>query len=153
MGWNTFTPEEIAELKQNPYVKSINIHKISLTVSFKIDFWERYEKGELPTAIIRSMGIDTESFGETRIRGIVQHIKDQAESGSGFREGYNFQDKNAPADQSKPVSKRLLRLEHELTYTRQELEFIKKNILADRKASRKCLSNQERMSNSKSSEK
>lgn len=146
-----FTQEDVAAFKANPYVKSVTARKITFTVSFKEEFWARYTNGELAREILRSMGFDTDALGEIRIRGIVSHTKEQADSGAGFTEGYNWHDKNKPVNPDLPVAKRLLRVEHELAYAKQELEFIKKTILADKEARRKCSSKQDRMSSSNSS--
>ena len=147
----TFTSEVLTHLRKNPYIKSVNSQRIRFTVAFKEGFWDRYKNGEVPKEIIRSMGLNPEIVGAGRIRGIVKRINEQA--ATGFTEGYEWQDKNAPAAESHPVSVRLKRLEHELAYTKQELEFIKKIILADREAGRKCSSKPEQRLNSKSSEK
>lgn len=149
----TFTSEDLALLRKNPYVKSANAQRIRFTVAFKEEFWDRYNRGEIPREIIRSMGIPPEIMGAGRIRGVVKRLKDAAASGTGFTEGYEWQDKNAPAVESHPVSVRLKRLEHELAYMKQELEFVKKITLVDREAERKCLSRQDQRSNSESSEK
>jgi len=130
------TQEEVAALRKNPYVRNATATKIRFTVNFKEEFWERYKNGESPPDIFRSMGIDPDVLGRNRTRGIVQRIKQQGIRGIAFTEGYNHVDKNAPADESHPVSQRLSRLEHELAYAKQELEFIKKIILADREARR-----------------
>lgn len=153
MSKKTFSEKEIASFRDSPYVKSVSANKISFTVTFKEEFWERYEKGEQAKAILQSLGLDTGALGETRIRGIINHTKEQVDSGVGFTDGYNWHDKNQPANPDLPVAKRLLRIEHELAYTKQELEFIKKIILADREARRKCSSRQGRTSSSESSAK
>jgi len=90
------------------------------------------------------MGLDPDILGKTRIKGIVGRIKKQGLRGIAFSEGYHWVDKDAPADESHPVSQRLSRLEHELAYAKQELEFIKKIILANREGKRKCSSKQDR---------
>jgi len=148
-----FTAEALAHLRKSRYIKSVNAKRIHFTVAFKEEFWDRYRNGEIPEEIIRSMDIDPEILGAGRIKGIVKRIRDQAATGTGFTEGHQWQDKNAPAEESHPVSKRLKRLEHESAYMKQELEFIKKIILADREAGRKCSSKPEQRLNSESSEK
>lgn len=150
MAWKSFTPEELTALRRNPYVKSATTHMVRFTIAFKAEFWKQYNDDGLPPAqIIRSMGFDTEILGETRIRGIVLHIKEQAASGADFTDIRQVH----AADSNLPPSKVLLHMQHEVAYMKQELEFIKKIILADREAKRKCSSKPNRMSSSESSEK
>jgi len=136
MGIRQLTQEEVADLRKNPYVKDATVNSVRFTATFKEEFWRRYEGGEAPNDIFRSMSIDPDVLGRNRTKGIISRIKQQGLKGIAFSERHNWLDKNAPADESHPVSKRLSRLEHELSYAKQELEFIKKIILVDRQAKR-----------------
>jgi len=138
MSWKTFTPEELVKIKQNPYVKSATAHMIRFTSVFKEEFWEQLERGLMPADIIRSMGLDPEVLGVSRISGITQHIREQAESGTGFRDVRQTVLLNGTPDKPLPPSKALLHMQHEIAYLKQEIEFIKKIILTDRKIRRKC---------------
>jgi hypothetical protein len=154
MSWKSFTPEELMAIRNNPYVKSATDRMIRFTVTFKIEFWEQYnDKGIPPTQIIRSMGFDTIVLGESRIAGIVQHIREQVVSGVGFTDVYHRSALFEPKGQNKAPSIALIHLQHEVAYMKQELEFIKKTILADREARRKCSSKQKQISSSESSSK
>jgi len=153
MNWKTFTPEELVKIRQNHYVKSATSHMIRFTSVFKEEFWEQLGRGRMPTDIIRTMGFDPEVLGESRIRGITQHIREQVESGTGFRDVRQTPLLNGAPDKPLPPSKALLHMQHEIAYMKQELEFIKKIILADREARRKCSSKQGQMSSSESSRK
>jgi hypothetical protein len=153
MNWKTFTPEELVKIRQNPYVKSATVHMIRFTSVFKEEFWEQFGKGKSPVDIMRTMGFDIDVLGESRIRGIAQHIREQVESGTGFRDVRQTPLLNGAADKPLPPSKALLHMQHEIAYLKQELEFIKKIILADREARRQCSSKQGQMSSSESSRK
>ena len=153
MSWKTFTPEELVKIKQNPYVKSATAHMIRFTSVFKEEFWEQIERGMMPNNIIRSMGFDPEVLGGSRINGITQHIREQAEGGNGFRDVRQTALLNGTPDRPLPPSKALLHMQHEIAYLKQELEFIKKIILADREARRKCSSKPGQTSSSESSKK
>jgi len=144
MGIRQLSQEEVAALRKNPYIVNATADKIRFTAAFKEEFWTLYKNGEAVNDIFHSMDIDPDILGRNRIKGIVKRIKQQGLMGIAFTEGYNHVDKNAPADESHPVSQRLSRLEHELAYAKQELEFIKKIILADRGAKRQCSSRQGR---------
>lgn len=153
MSWKTFTPEELVKIKQNPYVRSATAHMIRFTAVFKEEFWEQIGRGRMPPDIIRSMGFDPEVLGESRISGIAQHIREQAEGGTGFRDVRQTPLLNEGPHKPLPPSKALLHMQHEIAYLKQDMEFIKKIILADREASRKCSSKQGQTPSSESSKK
>ncbi len=153
MNRKIFAPEELVKIRQSPYVKSATSNSIRFTVDFKEKFWEQYEKGITPTNIIQSMGFDPDVLGSSRILGIVRHIKEQLQSEKGLREIYQRPLSDKEPEKSLPPSKTLLHMQHQINYMKQELEFIKKIILADREAGRKCSSSQNRKSSSDLSEK
>ena len=138
-----FTPEEVVELKKSPYVKSVSEKSVRFNVAFKEAFWERYQEGMTPRAILEELGISPEILGTPRVYGIVRRIKETVENGEAFR------DVNRPSvltDETiefKP-SHALERMMHEVAYLKQEIEFIKKIILADREARRRCSSKRNR---------
>lgn len=152
MDWKDFKPGELIELKNNPYVKSATVKMIRFTTTFKEEFWKQYQNGKPPVSIITEMGFNPDVLGASRINGITQHIKEQANSGSGFRDERQPSTLSENTDNLVP-SKALIHLQHEIAYMKQELEFIKKIILADKEASRRCSSKKNRVSNSESFEK
>ena len=91
-------------------------------------------QGNAPRKILLDFGYNLEYFGQKQIDDIVQRIKRQALSGNGFTEGENRQ-KRIPMkatneeDLSSPQS--IERMQNELLYLRQEVEFLKKIIIAD----------------------
>jgi hypothetical protein len=128
-----FTADEQAELRKNPYVKSIFDSKLCLTAKFKEAFWGRYQSGEVPAEILRSMGFDPKMLG-TRTWTIVQSIKKElARNGT-------FSDTRSVGAAKEAANKNDEWVRHELAYLRQEVEFIKKTILLEREARRKCSS-------------
>lgn len=152
MSLKSFTPDELMEIRQNPYVKSATHNMVRFTTSFKEEFWEQYHtKGQPPTQIMRSMGFDTEVLGESRIRGIVLHIREQAESGNGFTDVRQSIGADETDGKPLPPSKAIIHMQHEVAYLKQEMEFIKKIILADGEARRKCSLKPAQKSNSESS--
>ena len=122
-----YTPKQIKELKANPYTLNVTKSKLYFTAKFKEDFWISYQAGNAPRKILLD-------FGQKQIDDIVQRIKRQALSGNGFTEGENRQ-KRIPMkatneeDLSSPQS--IERMQNELLYLRQEVEFLKKIIIAD----------------------
>ncbi|QNM02047.1 hypothetical protein DXC11_17560 [Firmicutes bacterium OM08-11AC] len=129
-----YTPKQIRELKANPYTLNVTKNKLYFTAKFKEDFWISYQAGNAPRKILLDFGYNLEYFGQKQIDDIVQRIKRQALSGNGFTEGENRQ-KRIPMkatneeDLSSPQS--IERMQNELLYLRQEVEFLKKIIIAD----------------------
>ena len=99
------------------------------TAKFKEDFWISYQAGNAPRKILLDFGFDLAAFGQKQIDSLVQHIKKQALSGNGFSEGEN-RTKRAiikATDQEEFSSPQSLeRMQNELLYLRQEVEFLKK---------------------------
>ena len=89
-------------------------------------------KGLLPRNIVKQLGYDPDVLGATRIQGISEHVREQAESGEGFYEGRKRKLVESEYDKMVP-SKALLKMQSEISYLRHELEFLKKIIAADSK--------------------
>ena len=128
MARKEFTEEELAILRNNPYVKNVTQCKIRFTVAFKKRFWEEYQRSRPIAAIVADMGIDSEILGNNRLYGIAQHIKDAANSGEGFRDYYKSERGYGKNVAELPTSRALTQLQHEFSYMKQEMEFIKKII-------------------------
>ena len=135
--WKTFTPKELKTIRANPYVKSATEKMIRFTVAFKEKFWHRYKEDCIaPANIMEELGFDITVIGETRIAGIVMHLREQMKRDGGFRD-VRKTPKTAKPIEEITAGHAVSRLNHRLTYFEQELEFIKKNIIADNKARRK----------------
>lgn len=138
--------EEIAKLKEHPYVIDATERFVCFTVAFKERFYKEYQNGRKPKRILTDMGLDTNLLGKCRINSIKLHVLQQAQGKKGFtdlesqRFGSFTRDKS-PEDKVK-------RLEHELAYTRQELEFVKKIVKANQEAQIEWESKQHPVSNS-----
>lgn len=148
--WKAFTPEEVVSLRVNPYVKSVTTYMVRFTVEFKERVWDEFQNGRPMATIVADMGFDPEVFGASRLNGILQHIKDAVNSGEDFRD-YRRKQTLSNSFDGLPPAKALIHMQHEIAYMKQELEFIKKIILADREANRKCSSEKKLRSSSKSS--
>ncbi|MBT9171842.1 MAG: hypothetical protein DDT21_00216 [Syntrophomonadaceae bacterium] len=136
--WKTFTEEELKAIRANPYVKSATAKMIRFTVAFKEEFWRLYnEECQQPVRIMRELGFDPEVIGEKRIAGILIHIREQVNSGEEFRDVRKVPETQTKSDDRLTPSKSLLKMQHKLAYLEQEMEFIKKNILADNEARRR----------------
>lgn len=129
-----FTEKEIKLLEKNSYTFKITKHKIFFTAAFKETFWIRYQAGVAPRKIMSDLGYDLGMFTQKQIDNYVQRIKREALSGNGFSEGAD-RTKRMPikdpcqGDDATPQS--MERMQNELLYLRQEVEFLKKIITAD----------------------
>lgn len=129
-----YTEKQIKELKKNPYVFKVTKHKLYYTAKFKEDFWVSYQAGNTPRKILRDFGFDINIFGQKQIDSLVQHIKKQALSRNGFTEGENRQRRvpvKATSEEELSSPRSIERMQNELLYLRQEVEFLKKIIIAD----------------------
>lgn len=125
MSTRCFNKDEIEKLKANKYTYSVTPNTISFTIAFKIEFWNRYQRGELPRDIVTDLGYDPEMLGAVRISGLVGMIRKQAEENN-FRQGQHGA-VSAHSDYSQiPDDQKIAAMENELYYLRQEIEFLKK---------------------------
>ena len=85
--------------------------------------------------ILEEHGIDPQMLGDARIWGIADRIREQAEREEGFADTRKQNKRKAARQTSEQtLAARVEQLEHELAYTRQEVEFIKKIHTADLEA-------------------
>ena len=124
-----YTVKQMKELGKNPYVYKVTKHKLYYTAKFKEDFWISYQAGNAPRKILSDLGFDIEMFGQKQIDSLVQRIKKQALAGNGFSEGENRtkripMEETSEKERSSPQS--IERMQNELLYLRQEVEFLKK---------------------------
>lgn len=129
-----YTAKQIKELNANPYTFKATKNKLYFTKRFKEDFWISYQAGNAPRKILKDFGYDLEHFGQKQIDDLVQRIKRQALSGNGFTEGENRQRRvpvKAASEEELPSPQCMERMQNELLYLRQEVEFLKKIMIAD----------------------
>ena len=129
-----YTAKQIKQLEKNPYVFKATKHRLYYTAKFKEDFWVSYQAGNTPRKILTDFGFDINIFGQKQIDSLVQHIKKQALSGNGFSEGDNRQRRvpmKATSEEELSSPQSIERMHNELLYLRQEVEFLKKIIIAD----------------------
>ena len=130
----SFTKEQIKKLEKNPYTFKVTTNKLYFSAQFKEDFWVSYQAGNAPRKIMQDLGYDLSMFTQKQIDNYVQRIKKEALSGNGFREGENRQRRipmKATAEEELSSPQSLERMQNELLYLRQEVEFLKKIIIAD----------------------
>ena len=126
-----FTQEEIALLEKNNYTHLVSKSMLKFTDDFKDDFWRLYLTDLPVKEIFRMLGYDPEVIGTKRIDGFVYNLRkarltDEQRIGSISRAS---KVRRPPADvnYSEMKSKEAIKaMEIELTYLRQEVDFLKK---------------------------
>jgi len=127
-----YTPKQIKELKANSYTYNVTKNKLYFTSKFKEDFWISYQAGNAPRKILTDLGYNLDCFEQKQIDSLVQRIKKQALSGNGFTEGENRQKRipmKATSEEELSSPQSIERMQNELLYLRQEVEFLKKLLL------------------------
>lgn len=144
--YREFTPQELKTLLDSPHVYSVSKKSLSFTKDFKEMFWQRYCDGVLPKQIFEDAGFDVAIINASRIYSFTKTLKAQVERGSYFTEGNDPTDTsneklfNFPTPPRKANSTRIpemseaemARLLNQVAYMAQEIEFLKKIILADK---------------------
>ena len=125
-----FTEDEINKLKVNAHVRSVTERTIHFTEDFKRLFYERRKMGVPSQQIFRDCGIDPEVLGQNRMEGFSSMLNKQARRSTGF-EDLRFTKLKQETAKQESIEERIKFLEHELTYTRQEVEILKKLRVAD----------------------
>lgn len=137
-----YTAKEMKLLKANPYTFKVTKNKLYFTIEFKEAFWRAYQAGMAPRKIFEDLGYDLEMFGQKQIDSIVQSIKRQAQSGTGFRQGENRTrrkkdelsiPKGTPLESQETWTSIL----NEVKYLRQEVDFLKKIVRTENTETRK----------------
>ena len=124
-----YTAREMKLLKANPYTYRVTKNKLYFTAEFKQAFWIGYQAGNTPRKLLAEFGYDLSLFGRKQIDSIAQRIKEQAQSGKGFKEGEAHDQR--PGMKLDEVPESMERIWIELQYLRQEVEFLKKIMKGD----------------------
>lgn len=125
-----FTEEQIAQLSDNPYTYKVTSNHLLFTKEFKELFWDEYCQGSTPMEILKRCGYDTELLSESRISGIGQIIRKEAALGKGFHDGKRPSDSSDTQKEITCDTATFRKMQDELEYLKQEMEFLKKTILA-----------------------
>lgn len=137
-----YTAKEMKLLKANPYTFKVTKNKLYFTIEFKEAFWRAYQAGMAPRKIFEDLGYDLKIFGQKQIDSIVQSIKRQAQSETGFRQGEN-RTRRKKDELSIPEGTKLesqetwISILNEVKYLRQEVDFLKKIVRTENTATRK----------------
>lgn len=118
----SFTQEQKLELESNKYTKRVSNHYIRFTDAFWQEFSRRYLAGEDRYEICSFMGYDPNVLGSKRLEYICRTIRES--------QGIPPERRKRPTANTKysemPQEDAIKAMETELTYLRQEVEFLKK---------------------------
>ena len=133
-----FTPEQVELLAQNPFTAKVNRRQILFTLEFKNLFLSRYEEGDSSMDIFIDCGYDPDVLGKNRIYGFARRLRETVESGKPLTEDYPNAQAEPPARidyNTMPSQLSLSAMQRELTYLRQQVEFLKKitELVSDKK--------------------
>lgn len=70
----TFTQEQVAQLKSNPNTEAVSTKQIRFTPQFKEQLWQAYLKGVKPTDFFEEHGYDPALIGTKRIENIIYKL-------------------------------------------------------------------------------
>lgn len=121
MSKTNFTQEQKQALESNVYTRLVGEHNIRFTDAFWQEFSRRYLAGEDRYEICRSMGYDPDVLGGKRLEYICRTVRDS--------QGIPPAKRKRPANtkySEMPQEEAIKAMETELTYLRQEVEFLKK---------------------------
>ncbi len=141
----TFTAEQLKELIDSPYVAYVSSKTVSYTKAFKEAAWKQYCDGTEPLEIFKEAGFNIETLGKDRILGFFKLLREAKEKGLSFTEGNEPYPEGAEKKYTFPTPPRRPKRGHpplmsdsevnklvaQVAYLKQEVEFIKKIILAE----------------------
>ena len=127
MARKPLSTEEIVELRSSPYIAKVENEKVTFTPEFKQVMYEGLLYGKTIRTTLEEHGIDPKILGSVRLWGIAAQLREDAEREGGFKDQRkNNSRKPAEETRERSLLARIDQLEHELAYTRQEVEFLKK---------------------------
>lgn len=125
MSKRKFTPEQIEQLKANPYVKHVSDKGITYTEEFKEFFHLKYSDGTGPTEIFRQAGFDPKVLGRDRIDSFRDRIRKYAEREDGFKDRRK-DSSGRPRTKDLTLEEQLERLQEQNRILKQENIFLKR---------------------------
>ena len=123
---NPLSRREIELLRNSPFIRSVTAHSVSFTQEFKQIVYEEKRKGVPVAETMRKHGIDPAILGKSRIYGLSYQLNKKAMKDGNFADRRQDNYRRPPRTGEETLEQRFRQLEHELAYTRQEVEFLKK---------------------------
>ena len=123
MASKKFTKEEMNQLRASPYVLDVSPNVVYFSADFKRQFWELLQLKKPSREIVIELGLDPDILGKTRIDGLKGMISKDGRAGKGFRD---LQTYGEYLKEYTGTEYKIKRLEQQLAYKDQEIEFLKK---------------------------
>lgn len=121
------TKEQIERLRQSPHVDQVTETYIILKPSFKRYLLEQKRQGRSVRDVLRENGIDPRDFGEKRVENLSYRLNRDARDNADFEDRRKYNGRpEAPPEGESDLENQIRWLTHQLEYTRQEVEFLKK---------------------------
>lgn len=127
---NGFSPEEQMELLKNPYTRTVTDTMIKFTDEFNDLFIKRHSQGTGPSIIFKDCGYDLDVIGSKRVVNYYNRLQRTYRYHTLIEQTHLSKNNNDNKKdyKSMPPSKAIEAMQHETTYLRQEIEFLKKII-------------------------
>ena len=130
MPGKAFTQEEIRILRENPNTFEVSTYRLAFTKEAKERILELSAAGKSARGIVIELGYDPEMLGNSRIKNIAYHVRQEAESEHGIHQGYVKRSmKRITSSQIAELeesAESYAKLKNEIIYLREEVEFLKK---------------------------
>jgi transposase-like protein len=134
MSKNLLSNVDIAKLHVSPYIITVSQRSLSFSAEFKRLAYEQILAGKTMRSIFVENGINPDIIGDKRIQNFRYWVKRYAERDAGFENLRTNNHRRPAKSRETTLENRVKDLEHELAYTRQEVEFLKKIQAADMEA-------------------
>lgn len=129
------TVEEREILKRSPHVANVTSVTVTFTPEFKRILYQGLCDGRRLKEVLFEHGINPEILGNSRIWGMAENLRAKADREEGFEDQRKQNHRReAEGTREQSLEAKVEQLEHELAYTRQEVEFLKKIRMADLEA-------------------
>ena len=119
------SPELREALKDCPYVVRMTNCKICWSKKLYEEFCHEYDKGAFADQILRDHGIDPKILGPGRIAAFRAYYERH------YRTASSMSRERTPEAAAERSSDKLSKVEHEVEYLRQEVEFLKKILILE----------------------
>lgn len=129
-----FTTEEIEILRANPFTSRVDCHHIWFTLEFQNLFLSRYDEGESSSEIFQSLGYDISILG-SRVPNYPRQLRNRLAKGKELIEDHGNKKVDEPSYvdyNTMPSQQAVAAMQRELTYLRQQVEFLKKITALDK---------------------
>lgn len=133
MSKKLLSEEDVEMLRANPNVERATSRLVEFTSEFKQKAYDELIGGARMGEILLRHGINPNVLGEVRVRGFQDKLEKQAARPEGFQ-NLRKTGQKPQTTREKTLENQIRELQHELAYTQQEVEFLKKIRMADLEA-------------------